>query len=339
MKTAAVVSLVLLLGAFSAAAEAPARLPGLVYHPEGDAIVIENGTRWDNRPLYGHERFAILRSGEQPGVTGPMGRLYTLIARGDTRLALHQFQQRTARYRAGRMEWEVSDARLPGLTARLVITTLANADGCTARLIADGVRPGDLAGWALAPPGVEKGSQYQVQDRRQRVHARPRARRQTRPNRRPFLVAGHPLGTGRMEKSRHPRRTRRTRRGADQGCLTHRLGAARRPEAAVCRHRLRRKRSQFYAAIVRREKPLDPAAIADPAKAFAAGLARVKAYGNQVVVDTPDPYFNAAVSASAAAAIGLFVDPVFVHGGSSWRNQQPGWRTMGAAYNYGFHDR
>ena len=138
------------------------RLPGLDYHPEGDAIVIANGTRWDNRPLYGHERFAILRSGEQPGVTGPMGRLYVAIARGGTRLTLHQFGQRIARYRAGRMEWELRDDRLPGTVVRLVITTLASADGCTARLVVEGAKPGDLAGWALVPPGADKGSQFQV---------------------------------------------------------------------------------------------------------------------------------------------------------------------------------
>ena len=38
-------------------AETPAQpLPGLIYHPEGDAIAIKNGERWENRPLYCHER-------------------------------------------------------------------------------------------------------------------------------------------------------------------------------------------------------------------------------------------------------------------------------------------
>ena len=39
-------------------AETSTALPGLVYHPESDAIVIKNGPRWDNRPLYRHERMA-----------------------------------------------------------------------------------------------------------------------------------------------------------------------------------------------------------------------------------------------------------------------------------------
>jgi len=316
----------------------PVRIPGLEYHPEGDAIVIENGARWDNRPLYGHERFAILRTGEQPGVAGPMGRLYAGIARGDTRLALHQFARRTARYRAGRMEWELSDDRLSGMVVRLTITTLANADGCTARLIVEGARPGDLAGWALVPPGVDKGSQFQVQTAASgfTLERVPAAKLSQVAGRFSSPVTrwdrgkwkNHDILSGLAPLGGDPLK--------DASLIAWVPVADKVPQyAAIASDE---NDPKFYASLVRREKPLDPAAIADPAKAFADGLARVKAYGEQVVVETPDPYFDAAVSASVAAAIGLFVDPVFVHGGSSWRNQQPGWRTMGAAYNYGFHE-
>jgi hypothetical protein len=41
---------------------------GLVYSPDGDAIVITNGTRWNNRPLYCHERFSLVWSGEMPAL-------------------------------------------------------------------------------------------------------------------------------------------------------------------------------------------------------------------------------------------------------------------------------
>lgn len=314
-------------------------LPGLEYHPEGDAIVIENGTRWDNRPLYGHERFAILRCGEQPGVSGPMGRLYAVIERGGIRIALHQFDHRIARYRAGRMEWELKDARMPGLVVRLLVTTLADADGCTARLVAEGAMPGDLAAWVLVPPGVEKGSQYGFQadssgftlDRfppakLARIAGRfssPVVRwEQAKWKNHDILSGISPIGTDPL---------------MDSSLFAWVTLPDKEPRfaAIACDEN----DPKFYAALVRREKPLDPAAIRDPAKAFEAGLARVRAYGEQVVVDTPDPYFNAAVSASVAAAIGLFVNPVFVHGGSAWRNQQPGWRTMGAAFNYGFHEQ
>jgi hypothetical protein len=113
------IALALLAIGVSALAEDQTRLPGLAYFPEADAIVCENGTRWDNRPLYCHERFTLIKAGEQPGLSGPMGLMYVAVARGETKLLLHQFQNRVARYRPGRMEWEMTDARLPGLKARL----------------------------------------------------------------------------------------------------------------------------------------------------------------------------------------------------------------------------
>ena len=77
----------------------------------------------------------------------------------------------------------------------------------------------------------------------------------------------------------------------------------------------------------------------DAARAFDLGLARVKNLGESVVVDTPDPYLNAAAGASVAASNGLFVHKCFVHGGSMWRFQMPGWRTMGGAISYGWTDQ
>ncbi len=70
---------------------------GLIYRPEGDAIVIRNGTRWDNRPLYCNERFSLVWAGEMPSLKGEMGILYAGIERGGTRLALQQFADRIGR--------------------------------------------------------------------------------------------------------------------------------------------------------------------------------------------------------------------------------------------------
>jgi hypothetical protein len=57
-----------------------------------------------------------------------------------------------------------------------------------------------------------------------------------------------------------------------------------------------------------------------------------------VAVETPDAYFNAGVAASNATVLGLFVEPCFVHGGSRWRCKLLGWRVMGGATAYGWHD-
>lgn len=333
------IALTLLAIGISALAGNQVRLPRLAYFPEADAIVCENGTRWDNRPLYCNERFTLIKAGEQPGLSGPMGRMYIAVARGGTKLLLHQFQNRVARYRPGRMEWELTDPRFPGFKARLVGTTLAKGDGYTARLWLDGAQPGDLAGWCILPPNADKASEYRVQTDLNGFVL------DCVPETKLAQIRGcFSASVARWEKSSF--------KGPDSLLETPELASdnlkaevliAWLPVVAGVPQSIAvvadDNDPKFYAALVRREKPLDPTVIADAAKAFDDGLARVSRFDEQVVVDTPDPYFNVGVSASVAAAFGLFVDPCFVHGGSSWRNQQPGWRTMGAAFNYGFHEQ
>ncbi len=72
--------------------------------------------------------------------------------------------------------------------------------------------------------------------------------------------------------------------------------------------------------------------------AFEEGLARVEKLGRQVVVETPDPYFNAGIGASCAAMYGMYIEPWFSHGGSHWRMCYPGWRIMDGVTAYGWHN-
>jgi hypothetical protein len=315
------------------------RLPGLVYHPDGDAIVIENGTRWDNRPLYAHERLTILLSGEQPGVSGAMGRLYVVFARGGKRIALHEFDQRIARYRAGHMEWELRHSEFPDLVGHLTITTLADAQGCAARLVVEGARPGDLAGWVLVPPDTDKGSTHQVTIGPDdfildRVPATPFVQVRGRFS---SPVSSWETAGWRQHQVAAPFRPLGHKSITDASVVAWipvepSVGLY---AAFVCDDN----DPPRYSSLVRRTKPLDPGVLDNPVRAFHSGLERVRGYGSQVIAETPDPYFDAAVRTSVAAAVGLYTDPTFVHGGSHWRGQMPGWRTMGAAYNYGFHEQ
>jgi len=59
-------TLACMLAVNAACAENTNRLPGLIYWPEGDAIVVRNGTVWDNRPLYCNGRQAFVWAGELP---------------------------------------------------------------------------------------------------------------------------------------------------------------------------------------------------------------------------------------------------------------------------------
>jgi len=304
-----------MLAVNAAIADNTNRLPGLIYWPEGDAIVIRNGTVWDNRPLYCNGRQAFVWAGELPSLNGSAGRLYVGIGRGKTRLMLHQFAEQVARYRPGRMEWEMTDQRLPGLTVRLTGTTPTDASGYTAQLVVEGAQPGDAAAWCVLPPTPEKWTRQENGFKSDHVLGRFSA----------------PVGTWEQFAAE----------GRDD------LGKAG-PNAAgdglVAWIPLEAGQPQCLAVVADEndayfQRPLNPATVADAAQAFADGMARAKSVGRQVVVETPDPYFNAGVAASCAAFDGLYVAPAYVHGGSAWRIRFPGWRIMDGATAYGWHDR
>ncbi len=80
-------------------------------------------------------------------------------------------------------------------------------------------------------------------------------------------------------------------------------------------------------------------AAADAEEAFSGGRARAEDFSSRLIIDTPDPYFDAGAPFSVSACDGLFVDPTFVHGGTVWRMRMPGWRTMGGSIYYGWIDR
>lgn len=315
--------------------KAEAALPGLVYHPDGDAIVLRNGTRWDNRPLYCHERMAIVTGGEMPALKGKMGVLYVGIERGATRLPLHQFSERVMRYRPGRIEWELSDPRLPGLKATLIGTTLADATGFTARLAVEGTKSGDNALWAFFPPNPDKGETFRLKTGRNGYEL----------DREPVAAFSHIVGrlSASVAKSEQLDYGNRENFSAS---TPHQDGTVK-GSGWLATLPLTKTAQSIAVGIDDNEgsyltnikKALDPAAVEDAARAFDQGHARVKGLGESVVVDTPDPYLNAAAGASVAASYGLFVHKCFVHGGSMWRFQMPGWRTMGGAISYGWTDQ
>jgi hypothetical protein len=250
-------------------------LPGLIYHPEDDAIVIRNGTRWDNRPLYCNAREMVIMAGEMPGLSCALGKLRVSVRRKEVRLQFDQFSDRVARYRPGRMEWEATDPKLRGLMVTMTATTVASGDGFAVRVQSKGAKAGDELQWIL-------------------VEATPVA-----------VDGGFHVGKAMVSLS---------------------------------------ETSQESLVVPLRDAvPHDFAMVTAPApvpatRAIEDGLARVEKLGKQVIVETPDPYFNAGIGASCAAMYGLSIEPWFAHGGSKWRMCFPGWRIMDGATAYGWHD-
>ena len=140
----------------------PANLPGLRYHPEGDAIVVHNGGQSYNRPLYCHRIWPVVYAGDKPQLlgldwAGGFGRLSIGIIRQGKGVWLHDFQDITSRYRPGRMEWLLRDERLAGLTLTLEAVTLEKGAGFAVKLRADGATGQDTAVWAYGDARAASG--------------------------------------------------------------------------------------------------------------------------------------------------------------------------------------
>ena len=289
-------------------------LPGLIYHPEGDAIVLESGTRWYNRPLYGESRPGIILAGEMPGLTGALGTVQGLIKTAQMTLRLEEFSNRLMRYRPGRMEWELNDPRFSGLKLVLAATTVSQGDGFVVELKATGAKPGEELLWRYYPPDVRQGTPAVVKETEGGF--------QTGDLEGVFgekLLRTIPAPAGERSGGIPPSRAKGSVIPADGLELVVALDG---------------QEGTHYLAVTGAgvKKPVDAK------QAFAEGMARVMALGSRVQAETPDPWFNAGVGASTAAMSGLYVAPNFVHGGSDWRNPYLGWRIMDGATAYGWHD-
>jgi hypothetical protein len=296
------------------ASPSPTPLPLLAYHPEGDAIVIRNGTRWDNRPLYCNTRLCVVMAGEMPGVSGLMGALNAALVRGPLRLPFEQFAERVARYRPGVMEWELSDPKVPNLKITMTATTVAEGDGFAVQVKSQGAAAEDQLAWLYRPNETnatltpEEGGfalgKFSVR-----------------------LSDDKPLTAPFDYKWRFPSKTfvDDSKHLPEEGPGTEFLVP------------LKDSIPQDFVAVDSSTKPAPP--LLPAAEAFRLGIERVTGLGNQITVDTPDPWLNAAVRASCAAMYGLYVKPTFVHSGSSrWRQAWLGWRVMDGATAYGWHD-
>ena len=227
-----------------------------------------------------------------------MGKFRAAVRRGRLELPFHEFGERVARYRPGRMEWELSDPRLPGLAARMLATTLPEGSGLALRLEVEGSLSGDEIVAILASPWALGG----------RDPAFPRTEGELFEFRR-GPAAGE--GQGRAQRS--------AGRAFPEPYAWEELPATAEDHGGK-RVRFRAGETIFLVVWASDEedaraiRPMADGDIALPPELFRRALARTEALGRQVEVSTPDSWLDAAVGASVAAVRGLFVEPCFVHG-------------------------
>ena len=274
-----------------------------------------------------------------PGLRGETGIIRFGFERDGKRVMLHQFSDRVMRYRPGRIEWECQDARFPGLTVLLAATTLADANGVTARIAAKGSKPGDKALWVCFSPNADKGASYRFSHDTNGCALEPEPAGKLGRVVGKFGPAAPTWETLAYADHENPAKASKAPAevlaGAGFVASVPLSDAAPQSMAVVADDN----DPGAYAKLVLRKSPLDASVVADPVKAFGQGMARAKDFSRRLVIDTPDPYLNAGAPMAVAAAAGIFVNPTFVHGGSHWRQQQPGWRTMGGAIYFGWPDQ
>src|SRR4051794_22207517 len=99
----------------------------LRYHPEGKDFVIENGTEFFNRPLYGGNTAFRVDGGDKPEfllyLPGRGGNLRFAVKTANGQKWLNDADKIISRYRAGSLVYEIRDALLG--RAVLHLTALA----------------------------------------------------------------------------------------------------------------------------------------------------------------------------------------------------------------------
>jgi hypothetical protein len=134
----------------------------LRYRPEGADFVIENGTEFFNRPLYGGNTAFRVDGGDKPEfvlyLPGRGGNLRFAIKAGSEAKWLHEASSIITRYRPGSLLYEVRDPLL-GAEGALHLTALAyhQTEGLIVRIEGAKLAPGLELIWAYGGVNGQRG--------------------------------------------------------------------------------------------------------------------------------------------------------------------------------------
>ncbi len=343
----------------------------LHYHPDGTDFVIENPDRYRNeffnRPLYaydspppGHEsedrgRGFRVDAGDMPEFSlylpGRGGNLRLGIRTADGAKWLFDAERVVARYRPGSMLYEIHDPLLGGAVLHLTAITLYTTDGLIVRVVRQGQGPPVELLVAFGGMNGDRGARSgDIGCEREPVSRFFRLRPEyCRDN--AISTEGHTF-------------TLRGRPGTVRGVLpvgaqvsaadaTHWASPAALLASAgeqtttpvVAGHvALTQERPTYLALelLPGRNGGVNPTLQAEQLPVLFDETERYRAaLANRVVVDTPDPFVDAAVAALCVAADGIWDEPqgAVMHGAVAWRSRLLGWRGPYSCDALGWHDR
>jgi hypothetical protein len=324
-----------------------------IYSVDGDAFVRHNGDRYCNRPLYCNQISAVAFGGDKP---------YTMVGNGKTILGdlmfaliragkgkwLQSASDITSKYRPGRMEWIVKDALWGPTTIHIEVVPAAQGPGVAAHMRVDESLPGDTLVWASGASFQTKASVLNDWD-------------MTTPGGPYSITRGFvPADCDRNVVHINGKSwTLQPKDGVDVPASTGGCSAtstilvadasAWKDPAVLLKSRGKSQPIASGAVTLMADGDIywylhgvteaDAVGDASPQGAFNAGMQRVRAIEDKVVVDTPDPWLNAAVGASSSVTAGVFRKNIYTHAGMRWGVPLLGWRTIFGGTVYGWHDR
>jgi hypothetical protein len=313
-----------------------------VYTVQGDGFVRQNGDRYSNRPLYCNHIYAAAFAGDRPFLllgSGKMilGNLMFALERGGAARWLQDAGDVTSIYRPGRMEWTIQDASWGATTIHLEAVPAAQGAGMATHIRVENAQPGDQLIWASGGMRTLKQSvlwEYDMISQKTDLMHRGFVPEDCKGNTVSIKDGSWTLSNGDTSVTGHCSDAAAMQAGdasawQDAMALIHGKPGG---EPIACGAVPLKNHADLYWSLT------DSGSDAAPAAVFTAGMARVKAIENQVVVNTPDDWLNAAVGASGIVTDACFRDGVFTHSGMRWAKALLGWRTVYGATAFGWHD-
>lgn len=324
----------------------------MVYRPEGKDFVVTNGTALFNRSIYCGNRGLRFEAGDRPEfalwLPGRGGNIRLALCSESQTLWLQDAAQVVARYRPGRMIYEITDPSLGAQSVSLVAIPRAQGDGLLLKLELrnpkSGMRLFVAYGGANEERGRRNGDLNAEREPLDRFF-------QLKPNScqdNVFTISDNLFSL--------KGKTRSIEGTASVVINWSVLDATNWPNAAELA------KSSGYSGntpvvggmtgpltseavfISLRAEDANQAAsnvASDLKEQFAEAQRRQDALMGRLNVETPDPFINAAAGAIAVAGDAIWDSQTetFMHGAVGWRVKLLGWRGMYAGDALGWHDR
>jgi hypothetical protein len=329
----------------------------LRYTPVGGEFVIRNGGEFFNRPIYGQNNDFRVDAGDQPEFSmylpghGGNLKLGFIDKTGAASKWGAQADEVIARYRPGRMIYEIRDALLGHGAIHVELLTVAQGSGYMLKVKGTDIFSGTRLAWAFAGVSGKKGQRNgDIGCEREAVSL--------------FFQVRPEECDGNSYTPSAPASSGRIRWHLASPTAELALGFPATSQLAVADFAAWAAAPVLAAdtasspthpiltgSAVLTDEPLyltldriapdTPAPAPEPAKSFAARSAQVEAIAATLKIDTPDEYIN-----SCGAAIGIAAETIWdakqqcvMHGGVAWRVPLAGWRGPYNLDALGNHDR